>query len=1096
MTPLHEGGTGSPAAPRRRRVWPWFVVVVAAVVAGIHFTQAPQDGGGEPFSTVQEVALDTDAARILENAVPDAPEESAVPAEAAEPPVGVQQRDSGAPVSRIPDLSGLSRERVDLGGGVTMEMVHCPGVSPDFWMGKCEVTQKQWEQVMGANPSRFKGPWRPVENVSWNDCQEFVRKLNALPSAKASGFTLRLPTEEEWTTACRAGAPESANYGLRDDGVQVTDETLSSVARYGQGWDDGTHDAGSLRPNAWGLHDMHGNVQEWTDTADGDNRVSRGGSFLSTAGYCTANTRSLNRPGNIDGHLGFRLCSSERVEPVPVVKPDASVLPSAAQEEDMAPAESAKPAEPPVGVQQLDSGLSSQSDGPIDLGGGVKLEMVPCPGVAPDFWMGKYEVTQEQWERVMGTDPSRFKGPKKPVENVSWNDCQKFVRKLNALPAAKKSGLTFRLPMEEEWKIACRAGASESADYCLLADGTQVTVSRLPKVARYDMNWADGTADVGSLRPNAWGLYDMHGNVWEWTASADDDKRVYCGGSFLNTAGYCTVGLRNESNPDNQYRDLGFRLAASGRVAVAPAEKPDVTAPPLAAPEEAMAPAESAEPAEPPVGVQQLDSGPSSQSDGLIDLGGGVKLEMVSCPGVAPDFWMGKYEVTQEQWKRVMGTDPSKFKGPKKPVENVSWNDCQEFVSKLNALPAAKKSGLTFRLPSEQEWETACRAGAPKSADYCKLADGTQITASMLSKVAQYGREQDAGTADVGSLLPNVWGLYDMHGNVWEWSDTVVDGKHEVCGGSFLNSAVSCTASDRRWYGQNLSYGALGFRLAASGRAADGERKYAEPAPAPEVRRTARPEISPHQAGDILPVTVAGVSFNLRWCPPGSFLMGSPQGDSETWDNERPQVSVTIPQGFWMGETEVTQGLWRKVTGRNPSSNQSGDEYPVENISWYDCKQFVETLNARSDVKEAGLRFAMPTEAQWEYACRAGSQGEWGNVKGDRVGKLKNMGWYHENSGSTTYSTHPVGKKTPNVWGLYDMHGNVWEWCANVYRSQPTGTLDNEASVRTSGDYRILRGGSSWETPLHCRSARRAGIIPTSRNSLRGFRLLAFQDEK
>ena len=201
----------------------------------------------------------------------------------------------------------------------------------------------------------------------------------------------------------------------------------------------------------------------------------------------------------------------------------------------------------------------------IDLGGGVSLEMVHCPGVAQDFWMGKYEVTQEQWQRVMGSNPSHFKNhPKFPVETVSWNDCKKFVEKLNALPAARSSGLTFRLPTEQEWETCCRAGAPLSADYCRLTDGTQITASTLSRVARYGKGWDEGPANVGSRLPNAWGLYNMHGNVWEWTETADGDCRVRRGGSFCDTADDCGAGFRYGYWPGDSGRSLGLRLAASG----------------------------------------------------------------------------------------------------------------------------------------------------------------------------------------------------------------------------------------------------------------------------------------------------------------------------------------------------------------------------------------------------------------------------------------------------------------------------------------------------------------------------------------------------
>ena len=185
----------------------------------------------------------------------------------------------------------------------------------------------------------------------------------------------------------------------------------------------------------------------------------------------------------------------------------------------------------------------------------------------------------------------------------------------------------------------------------------------------------------------------------------------------------------------------------------------------------------------------------ASSSDGqtrTILLPGDIPLEVVQTPR---GLWFGKYEVTQAQWEAVMGENPSEFKGDAKPVETVSWDDCQEFLKKLNAFPAVKESGLTFRLPTEEEWETACRAGAPKSEDYCKLADGTQITKSNLSRVAWFGKDWDDGPTEVGkNREPNAWGLYDMHGNVWEWTQTANGVFRVYRGGSFLDSAVICAA--------------------------------------------------------------------------------------------------------------------------------------------------------------------------------------------------------------------------------------------------------------------------------------------------------------
>ena len=159
----------------------------------------------------------------------------------------------------------------------------------------------------------------------------------------------------------------------------------------------------------------------------------------------------------------------------------------------------------------------------------------------------------------MGDNPSYFKGDlSRPVEMVSWNDCQDFIKKLNARTEVKSAGITFRLPTEEEWEYACRAGSK--GKYGLLADGREGTID--------EMGWCRGNSEgethpVGQKKPNAWGLYDMHGNVLEWTASADGSIRIYRGGSFYNDASGCESDGRYRYRPGDRDHDLGFRLAAS-----------------------------------------------------------------------------------------------------------------------------------------------------------------------------------------------------------------------------------------------------------------------------------------------------------------------------------------------------------------------------------------------------------------------------------------------------------------------------------------------------------------------------------------------------
>ena len=186
-------------------------------------------------------------------------------------------------------------------------------------------------------------------------------------------------------------------------------------------------------------------------------------------------------------------------------------------------------------------------------------DMVAIPG--KNYAICKYEVTQALWEAVMGKNPSKFKGADRPVEQVSWDDCQTFLERLNAMPEVKESGVTYRLPTADEWEYACLAGAK--GDYCKLANGTEITQETLGEMAWYGEDfWRGSTHPVGQKKPNAFGLYDMLGNVHEWTSTADDIYWIHCGGCWFSDVHLCNAGgRRSRGTPDCRFDFLGFRLA-------------------------------------------------------------------------------------------------------------------------------------------------------------------------------------------------------------------------------------------------------------------------------------------------------------------------------------------------------------------------------------------------------------------------------------------------------------------------------------------------------------------------------------------------------
>ncbi|MCA8976637.1 MAG: SUMF1/EgtB/PvdO family nonheme iron enzyme [Planctomycetes bacterium] len=419
-------------------------------------------------------------------------------------------------------------------------------------------------------------------------------------------------------------------------------------------------------------------------------------------------------------------------------------------------------------------------------------------------------------------------------------------------------------------------------------------------------------------------------------------------------------------------------------------------------------------------------------------------------------FWLGGHEVTQAEFQALMNGNPSFYRGPNLPVDSVSWNDAMAYCAALTAREAAAgrlPAGYQYRLPTEAEWEYGCRAGTTT-----EWNTGTSLSPANANIASSVGQ-----TSPVGSYAANPWGLSDMHGNVWEWCLDSWDGSANypagpvsnpyvrsgpdrvVRGGGYGDTANSCRSARRLGYAPTVRQDWVGFRVAL--------------APSLLV------------ADGMVPIAA------------GTFLMGSP--DPANPANERPVHTVNITEPFWIAAHEVTQTEYQALMNNNPS-NFAGANRPVEMVSWDDARNYCAALTAQQAAiggVPAGYRYRLPTEAEWEYCCRAGTQTEWNTGNWLTIAEA--------NFGNPSASTAAVGSYPANPWGLSDMHGNVWEWCLDSWDGSANypSTAVSDPYV-TIGPYRAMRGGSWYHTRDRCRSPFRHSQPPAARWFDVGFRVV------
>jgi formylglycine-generating enzyme required for sulfatase activity len=217
------------------------------------------------------------------------------------------------------------------------------------------------------------------------------------------------------------------------------------------------------------------------------------------------------------------------------------------------------------------------------------------------------------------------------------------------------------------------------------------------------------------------------------------------------------------------------------------------------------------------------------------------------------------------------------------------------------------------------------------------------------------------------------------------------------------------------------------------------------------------------------------VYLDFCYISPGQMKLGSTSEEGALRSTEQ-RNEVVFDHHFWMGKTQVTQTQYKFIMNRQPSTF-SGPEHPVENVTWEDAQEFVDRLNERKSLPN-GWSFTLPTEVQWEYACKAGIDTDFSG------GSLDEVGWYSANAKS---STHQVAFKKPNLWGLHDMHGNVWEWCSDWFTPQPLS--ENSPNRSFTGIMKVKRGGSWGSGTDECKASARRGSAPHEKSSLIGFRI-------
>jgi formylglycine-generating enzyme required for sulfatase activity/serine/threonine protein kinase len=749
------------------------------------------------------------------------------------------------------------------------------------------------------------------------------------------------------------------------------------------------------------------------------------------------------------------------------------------------------------------------------------------------IYLGVNEVNQAEYEKVMGVNPSHFaltgmgkeavaglETAKHPVEMVSWNDAAEFCAKLSQQEKLKPfyfragetitplDGTGYRLPSEAEWEYACRAG---TATKYWIGDKDEDLV----RAGWFGGNSGGRTHAAAELQSNPFGLHDIHGNVWEWVQDGWDatwygqfsekpavnpsspfpagSQRVLRGGYWNITASRCRSPFRDASAPAGRYRGIGFRVSLSVAAVKAANNNPNGAERALAfdGVDDHMEIPRLMLRKEKPITVEAWLTPQTWKHSAIINISGKRPVSLYLDEGTVGFWCLGS---------KIEMPAPATLVGQRIHVAGVY--DEKNLTVYLNGQPSAKIKPLVSEggeplmaiVGAIRDWEN----------NFLTLRGffHGQLHAIRVSETVRYTAEFNPPT-ELGSDAETLvcYQFQARHG------DTVRDLSSHHFDGRVIGA---------RWVADN--------RRSITGWPADAPKPAIAPFDAAQARQHQEAWAKYLQI-DVEYTNALGMKFVL--IPPGEFAMGSTAeeiaaalkdaGEDKYWQerikSEAPQHKVILTQPIYLGVNEVTQAEYEKVMGVNPShfapmgmdkEAVAGLEtagHPVEMVSWNDAAEFCAKLSQQEKLKPFyfragetitpldGTGYRLPSEAEWEYACRAGTATKY--WIGDKDEDLVRAGWFGRKSGGRT---HAAGELQANPFGLYDIHGNVWEWVQDGWDATWYGQFSEKPAVNPSspfsaGSQRVIRGGYWNITASRCRSPFRDASAPAGRYRGIGFRV-------